>query len=44
MLVAKYGAPGDKVPMTYREAHEMFEKRAHGLFGASAGGTASPTP
>lgn len=41
MLVAKYGQPGEKVPKTYREAFELFDRRGKGLFGASAG---SPSP
>ncbi|MEO6825829.1 MAG: alkaline phosphatase family protein [Microbacteriaceae bacterium] len=33
MLVARYGAPGDRVPRTYREAFEVVNRRGAGLFG-----------
>ncbi|WP_159499022.1 alkaline phosphatase family protein [Microbacterium sp. 18062] len=42
LLVAKYGHADDKVPKTYREAYELFERRGKGLFGAPR--TASPSP
>ncbi|WP_210506213.1 alkaline phosphatase family protein [Naasia sp. SYSU D00057] len=33
MLIARYGAPGDTVPATYKEAYELLQKRGKGIFG-----------
>jgi len=32
LLVAKYGAPGEKVPENYAEAHETLERLGRPLF------------
>ena len=34
MLVARYGAAGDPVPSTYREAFALVQKHGEGLFGS----------
>ncbi|MCU1406566.1 MAG: hypothetical protein JWQ43_2869, partial [Glaciihabitans sp.] len=34
LLVGKYGAPGDPVPKTYREASDEVQKHGRGLFGS----------
>ena len=34
MLIAKYGAPGEKIPATYKEAYEVIQKYGRGVFGA----------
>jgi phospholipase C len=33
LLTARYGAPGDAVPRTYREAYEAVDRLGRGLFG-----------
>ncbi|BDZ46405.1 phosphoesterase [Naasia aerilata] len=34
MLLARYGAPGDGVPTTYREAFDLLHRRGTGIFGS----------
>jgi phospholipase C len=34
LLVAKYGAPGEPVPTTYRQAFDFIKERGMGLFGS----------
>jgi phospholipase C len=34
MLIAKYGEPGDEVPVTYQQAYELLTKRGQNIFGS----------
>ena len=34
LLMARYGAPGAKVPVTYKDAYQAVNRLGRGLFGS----------